>query len=350
MTDRTEPKPSFGAPMSLRRIFSRAMSCLLVLAGIAIATPSQALVYSQTLYVGIDHETDTAYIYDKDFNRLPDNPSDPSSSIVPLPDTPLWALGFNVDVVRRHADGNIEVVSHLPAYYEMVHHFVMTYVSPRRPTFDACGNRPIATGSELTDVWFSTGYAYKMHGGALVVGDFHWDRPVDIPHPEEVYLRLISVFDDQERGYRDTNITWVNITPCFEDFSVPPGQSEKEGTPLEAPRDLRIIGVGTHTHDHAEYIELRRNGKTLRRFTPEYERAGAVHHSGGQVAIPLHVHEGHLAPQGLKHTWSPGAFGPIIRKGDKLSAFGKFNNPHDHSIDEMVIFPILWEELSQRPQ
>ena len=118
----------------------------------------------------------------------------------------------------------------------MVHHFVMTYMSPQRPNVDPCGNRPIATGSELTDVWFSTGYAYKMHGGALAVTDYHWDRPVDIPHDEEVYLRLISVFDDHEGGYRDAHLTWIEMSPCEQDFSVPPGESEKEGRPFTAPR------------------------------------------------------------------------------------------------------------------
>jgi hypothetical protein len=306
-------------------------------------------VRSETWYVGIDHQMHTAYIYDENFGRFPENPNISGTSIIQFQDTPRWLLGYNVDVVRRHGNSEVEVVSNEPAYYEMVHHFVMTYVSSGRPNVDRCTHRPIATGSELTDIWFPTGYGYKMVGGALVVATSHWDHTMDVPHEEQVYLRFIVIFDDQDGGYNDTHLTWVGTAPttsCNNEFAIPPGESEFQGPLVEAPRDMRIVAVYTHTHDHSEYIELRHNDKALRRFIPDYTVAAALHHDVGQGAIPLHVQEGHLPPQGLSHSWMPGAYGPIVKKGDALTAFGKFNNPHDRSIDNMVIFGVLWEEIT----
>jgi hypothetical protein len=60
-------------------------------------------------------------------------------------DSPRWLLGFNVDVVRghEHAHGHatVEVVSHRPAYYEMIYHFVITYLSSRPNVDNAQADR-----------------------------------------------------------------------------------------------------------------------------------------------------------------------------------------------------------------
>ena len=352
-----ELKRPGGASRGLYRKVSRAAGLFLAIIGIAIALPSAAHVHSETVYVGIDHEGHTAFMYDDSFDRLPDNPRDPDTSIIKIQKSPRWLLGFNFDVVRRHEDGGVEVVSHLPTYYEMVHHFVLTYVSSQRANVDRCTNRPMGTGSELTDFWWPTGYGYKMQGGELVVWEAHWENPaatshsqgVETPHAEQVYLRIVLIFDDHEGGYRDTHVTWVGKNdpdnPCIEEFAVPPGEFEIQGGPFRAKEDMRIVATFMHTHDHARYIELRQNGNKLRRFTPAYARAGAMHADVGQGDTPLHVHNGHLPPQGLYHAWLPGAFGLIVKNGDELSAFGKFDNPHGRSIDNMVIFPIVWEKV-----
>ena len=41
----------------------------------------------------------------------------------------------------------------------------------------------------------------------------------------------------------------------------------------------------------------------------------------------------------------PGVHGPIIACGDVLSTYGRFNNPHNNLIDNMMIFVAFWEEL-----
>jgi hypothetical protein len=108
--------------------------------------------------VEIEHHTHRAYVYDEALQRLPDPPHLPGSRIEAFPEgRPLWLLGFNVDVMQRHADGTIEVMSHDPAYVEMVHHLVLTSSSPTRPTVARCTHRPIGTGSELTTVSWPAG-------------------------------------------------------------------------------------------------------------------------------------------------------------------------------------------------
>lgn len=328
---------------------ARATGWFIALTALMSATPSRADPFSQTLYVGIDHAEHTAFVYDANFSKLPVSPNSEKTSIVQI-DSPRWLLGFHVDVVKRQTDNKgiskIKVVSHRPAYYEMIHHLVLTYVSSR-PDVDKCTNRPIAAGSELSDISYPTGYAYWMPDGALVPSSWHFENPRGIAHHEQVYLRLIMLFDDQRGGYRDVHATWVEtdrFEPCHNEFAIPPGHSDFEGPPLTAEQDMRLVAAYTHTHDHVKFIELRHNGSTLRRFEPDYARAAAAHDDVGEGETPLHVHDGHLPPQGL-HGWMPGAYGPIIRKGDTLSTYAQFDNPHDHAIDNMVLFPLLWEEV-----
>ncbi len=106
--------------------FTHVVACVLRLVG--VVSVSQAGVFSRTRYVGIEPHTHSAYLYDEAFQRLPDHPDIPGSSIEPFPEgQPLWILGFKVDVVQRHDDGTIKVMSHDPAYFEMIHHLVLAY-------------------------------------------------------------------------------------------------------------------------------------------------------------------------------------------------------------------------------
>lgn len=312
---------------------------------------AQAEPFNTTRYVRIDHMHHTAYIHDENFKRLPDNPLIAGTSVDPLPaDKPRWFLGAKVDVVHRnHHTGEVHVMSTNPAYSEMNHHFVWAYRSPNRPLTERCpSNLPIGTGSELTHIRLPAGYGYKMHGGFLMGGTWHWENPANVSHHEDVYLRYVFQFDDNPTGYRDTHVSWVGMVPCTEEFPVPSGKSTKEGPPLVADRHLRIVAVMPHVHDHAKYIELRKNGKLLRRFKPEYAAVPVSHDDVGQGKTLLHVHEDHMPVEGLS-MWAPGIYGPIVRKGEALTPFGAFENPHPIAIDNMAMFIIFWEEVSGDP-
>lgn len=321
-----------------------ALVLYLTLGGTATAV---AQPFVSTRYVGIDHAGHTAYLYDEQFQRLPDSPYVAGTSMETLPEgKPLWLLGAKVDVVKRAADGSIDVVSDDPAYYEMNHHFTWIYHSDLRPVTDPCGiNQPLAAGSELTDFRLPAGYGYKLDGGFWHGGAWHWANPAGVPHHEAVYLRFSLLLDDQDSGYRDVNVTWVDAEPCDSEFTVPPGRSTKHGAPVPVDRNARIVAVVPHVHDHARHLSLRRNGKKLRKFKPMPARIGTAHDDVGGGAVPLHTHKGHLPTEGLT-PWTPGVHGPVVRAGDRLSAHGRFRNPHDRPIDNMALFIVFWEALA----
>lgn len=324
----------------------------LLLIGWAVPFYSFAAPYEVTRYVRVDPVHHSAYIYDASFTRLPDNPFLPKTSIDVFPEhAPVWFLGSKVDMVRRMPDGSLRVVSDEPAYYEMTHHFAWLYASPHRQTFEPCSanaspgfSSPLATGSELTDLRLPSGYAFKMDGGALMGGGWHWTNPAQIPQDQEIYLRFVLQFDEITTHYRDTHAVWVDVRPCESDFAIAPGKSSKEGPAWVVDRDMRLVAVHPHVHDHAKYIELRRNGDKLRRFKPEYARVPVAHDDMGQGPTPLHTHKNHLPSEGLS-LWTPGVQGPLLRKGDALTAFGAFDNPHDVAIDNMTLFVTFWEVL-----
>jgi hypothetical protein len=340
-------------------------------AGIAVAilaglwaTPSAAKVFTWTLHVKIDTVGNTAYIYDGDFKRYPDSPNDSWTSIVRFPDKRWWLLGVNADVVERLRKGKVRVVSHRPAYHEMVHHFVLTYESPHRPVTDDCTNRPIAAGSELSDFTLPAGFAYSMHGGALrAISELsrHWANTFNVPAEKDVYLRFILTFDDEGALYQDTNVTWVGFpgvgsgVRCDEELAVPPGPSEWKGPPVTAAADMRIVAVVTHLHDHAVSLDLLKNDQSLRRFVPDNARVWLAHALKEPAIVPMHEHGpihahkdgGHLPPQGLDD-WALGRWGPSVAKGDELRVVARYNNPHHHAIDNMGIALVFWAPL--RPQ
>lgn len=325
---------------------SLALACA-ALAGIGLSGSAAAAPFTLTRYVHIDHAAHTAYIYDEQFNRLEDSPFIAGTSVEPLPqDRPLWYLGASVDIVRQLPDGRLDVVSDDPAYYEMNHHFTWIYYSPTREVTDPCGVlMPLAAGSELTDFRLPSGYGFKLDGGFVNGGDWHWANPASIPHDEKVYLRFALLLDDAPDGYRDVNVTWIDALPCESEFAIAPGKSTKAGPPLPADRDARVVAVVPHVHDHARYIELQRNGRTLHRFVPATAPITVAHDDVGGGSTGLHVHRRHLPTEGLS-LWTPGINGPLIRRGDTLSAFGSYNNPHRRPIDNMTLFVVFWEPVT----
>ena len=319
-----------------------------VLCLVGLVSGSQAGVFSRTRYVGIEHHSHSVYLYDEAFQKLPDHPEIPGRSLESFPEgQPLWMLGFKVDVVRRQDDGTIRVMSHDPAYFELVHHLVLAYRSPTRPTVPACANTLFAVGSELTDVWLPAGYAYKMDGGAWFPLSGHWKHSTDLHLHQGLYVRLTVFFDDAS-SYRDVQVMWIGsgseTTPCRQAFAMPPGPSDRQSLPWVAPEDLRLVFVAPHTHDHVESLELQVNGQPLRRFTPASAAIPVTHDDVGEGETSLHVHEGHLPSHGLS-VWAPGVYGPIVQKGDALTVYSTSQNPHERSIDNMALFVIAWEAV-----
>lgn len=303
--------------------------------------------YTVTRYIKVDHHGHSAYVFDENFNQLPDNPYIPHTSIEVFPsEHNVWYLGSKIDIVRKNSDGSIDVKSDDPRYYEMNHHAVWIYVSDHRKVTDVCGyNRPLAAGSELADIRFPSGYGYKIKGGALFPSTWHWENPASVPASENIYLRFSVLLDDATTDYTDTNVTWIDTVPCSSAFNVPPGNNFKiKGPDYTLPTKARIVSVTPHIHDHAKKLELRINGKKIRTFKPENAEIAVAHDDVGDGPTPLHTDKQHLPSEGL-NAWSPGINGPIIYPGDVLSTHSVFNNTHARDIDNMAINTIIWEEL-----
>ena len=332
--------PLSGFPMCTRLLVS---ACLLIFA-IEFAHAERI---EKIHYVGVDRSSGTAYLYDQNFTRLPDNPLVSGTSWEPLTDQVLWLTGYRVDAVRRNADGSIDVVSDNPAYSEMNHHFVMAYLSADRPLPLPCllHTSPIVSGSELTDVLLPPGYAYKLQGGGIYGASWHWMNPANVPLDEQVFLRFVYLLDTEDQGYKNTEVSWIGAAPCSEDFAVPSGVFTKEGPSVQAMQAQRIIAVLPHTHDHVKVMQLRANGETLLSIRPDYSRTYAAHDDVGEGATPWHLHKDHLAPGGLS-TWAPGISGPVVPANSLYTAYGRFRNPHPRAIDNMLIFITFWEPLA----
>ncbi len=309
---------------------------------------AHAKIFTKVYYVKVDHIDKTAYMFDNNFKKLVDSAYVPNTSMEIFPSgKPYWYLGLKSDVIRKNGDGSIDVVTHDPRYYEMNHHFVMAYGSEKKPATDECGfSRPIAVGSEMTSFSFPAGYAYKMDGGVLTGGSWHWSNPAKVPTSEDIYLRFIATFDDSPKGYKDVNVSWIDMVPCSSTFAVKSGESEYTGPKQVAKEDMRIVMVLPHIHDHAKKFELLHNGKKLRKFKIGYQSVPVEHNVASGGLTPIHTDKDHLPADGMP-VWKPGVFGKIIKKGDYLSVKGEFKNPHPRSIDNMLIALIFWEPVKK---
>jgi hypothetical protein len=299
-----------------------------------------------TAYVGVDTVDHSAYVFDENFEPMPDNPVLPKTSYIPLPDNQvLWYVASNIDVVRRHDDGRIEELSDDPAYSEMIHHLVWGYSAPNRQRdFECAYPWLIPVGSELTNFHFPKGYAYKLDGGVLFP-IWHWENPANVAATEKIYLRFHIIVDDQDAGYKDTNIDWVDAVPCVSGFTLHPGKSKKVTPKSLVTSDRRIVAVIPHIHDHGDEIKLKSSHGTLREFKPDYQNIPVAHDDVGQGPSLLHTHEDHLPVNGL-YPWTPGQYGPVIKAGESLWLETEYNNPHAIDIDNMLITFIFWEPLS----
>lgn len=308
---------------------------------------ARAEIIEKTRYVSVNHQQHTAYIYDEMFNRLPDNPYVPGTSIEMLPeDQTYWMLGYNVDIVRRNRSGELEDVTALPEYSEMNHHLVMIYMSEDRPLPQTCvlHSSPVVVGSEFTDINLPEGYAYKLRGGALMGASWHWTNPAGRPHDEEVYIRFKYKLDTENQGYKNTHVSWISAEPCNEDFSVPPGEFVKISPDYPVLKRQRLVLSQPHVHDHAKKMALLNDGKKVLQIKPGYTSTYVAHDDVGEGETSWHMDKDHLPVGGLP-TWAPGKNGPVFEAGSTLSAQGKFKNPHPQSIDNMLIFFNFWEEL-----
>jgi hypothetical protein len=332
----------------LRTCFSRN---LLVASTVLLCAWAQAEPYMSTRYVRIDMAANTAYSYDQNFVRLPDNPDRPGTSQEVLPEgKKQWFLGADVDVVKRHADGTLEVVSNQPAYAQIPHHYIWRYVTDTRPAKDVCGILPLAIGRDLLDLRFPRGYAYSMNGGILGGIDFHWTNSANVPVEEELYVRFNMHWDEGVNKYRDFHITWVGLNPCREEVIVPRGKHVFKGAGQSLGETARIIQVAPHVMDHVDYLDVRINPDTAWRFDPIHAYNPGAHFGGGEHAdhdepsVPLHRHRGHIA-QNAVSLWQPGIYGPIVRANDKISARLSVTNPHRQPIENSGILLVFWEPV-----
>jgi hypothetical protein len=334
---------------------STVITVLLFVATILISYSAQSAPFSTTRYVRVDTSAHTGHVYDEAFRRLPENPVRPGTGAELLPTEPRWFLGADVDMVRRRADGSVELVSHRPSYSQLNHHVIWHYVTDSRPAKDPCGILPLAGSRDLLDLRFPGGYAFKVHGGRLGVIDWHWTNSADIPSSEEVYVRFIMHWDDASTGYRDMHVTWVGLNPCQEEVYLPHGETEVQGQAYKLGEDARIVAVAPHTKDHVEYIELRRNSgapkklrsDTLWRYHPEFYRNRSAHfgNNDGSLSVPLHRHRMHI-PEGGLSLWLPGLRGPVVKADDALTSYALFDNPHHAPIENSSIFLVFWEPIA----
>ncbi|MFV2058944.1 MAG: hypothetical protein ACC707_20990 [Thiohalomonadales bacterium] len=336
------PKLSQHRKLQFIQLFS------LLAAGLLFVSAANAAPYSVTRYVKIDHQDRSAYVYDDDFTVLTANPYVPKTSIEVLPDNEIiWYLGAKIDVVRKNPDSSIDVLSADPSYYEMNHHLVWVYQSANKRVTDDCGfNRPLAAGSELTDMRWPSGYGYKMQGGVIFPSAWHWENPANVSTQEDVYIRFIMQLDNSPTGYKDTHVTWIDTVPCTSAFPVPSGKVEIEGPDYPVIEKSRLVSLMPHLHDHSKKIEFKLNGEKLRVFTAENAAIPVAHDDMGDGPVLLHTHAQHLPTEGLT-TWSPGAHGPIMMPGDILNVRSEFRNPHAETIDNMALGILIWESLSE---
>jgi hypothetical protein len=355
----------------------------------ALASPM-----SSTYYVQIDLKDHTAFIFDKDFKKLPDSPENNKTSAIFFEKGQVrWFLGNDSDIVRRNQDGSIQKLSSDPAYSEMNHHMVFHYFRdipqpPKRGKFktlvkkgwgflkeksgvekdkvdDAkekhknkvCGEFPfkdyesnslnchfMAPSSKFSNHRLPNGYGMKVNGGFIQSSDWRWDNPSGVSEDEKIYVRLVMHWDDFPTGFREIYAAQIVRDESKLSYCVEPGSSEIQGNEYEVNRSFRIVSLIPHIRDHGNYIELRSNGNSIHRSTPKKSSIPTKHSSCGHDSIDLHASKDHLPAGGLT-PWSPGANGPTFKSGDKLRVFGSFSNPHDHPIDNMIILQIFWEDL-----
>ncbi|OEZ54733.1 hypothetical protein [Duganella sp. HH105] len=321
---------------------------LLLLAAVLAPALAHAAPYTTTRYIRIDLKTDTGYSYDENFNRLPDSPQRPGASQETLPEgVTRWFLGADVDVIKRHPDGRLEVVSHKPAYSQLPHHYIFTYQTSSRPAKDECGILPLAVGRDLLDLRFPAGYAFAMKGGTLGGLDFHWTNSANVPETEELYVRFNMHWDEGTTRYRDFNITWVGLNPCREEVVIPTGTHVVNGPKHTLGEAARIIEVAPHVMDHADYLDVRINNHKAYRFEPTYASNPAAHYGAGEGAptVPLHVHPKHI-PQNGAPIWMPGIYGPKVAGDDVITARLSVTNPHKQPIENSGILLVFWEPLN----
>jgi hypothetical protein len=371
-----------------------ALTILIIVSNFVCSTAS-AKPFSSTYYVQIDHKDHTAFIFDKDFKQLPDAPENKKTSALFFEKGEVrWFLGYDSTIVRRKPDGSIQDLSSDPAYTEMNHHVVFQYFRdipqpPKRGKFKTlvkkgwkllkdksglekekgdeetekykdkvCGQYPfknysdnlfncyfMAPSSEFTKDHLPKGYGMKVNGGFFKSNNWHWDNPSGISKDEKIYVRLVMHWDDFPTGFREVYHARTVRDETQLTFCVEPGSSEILGKEYQVDRPIRIVSLVPHIHDHANFLELRLNGKSIHRFTPKKASIPTRHSScDGKKPTDLHASHDHLPAGGLT-PWSPGANGPTLKPGDKLQVFGSFSNPHDQPIDNMVVFRLFWEDL-----
>ena len=112
---------------------------------------------------------------------------------------------------------------------------------------------------------------------------------------------------------------------------------------------FEIVALYPHVHDHCTNLRLMSSATGLvHSFTPGNSNSHPVAHDavGAGPPTPWHVHgsgtAGHLPVNGLT-TWVPAPLTVFTTPNGILWMEGDFNNPHPHSIDNMLVGQLFFK-------
>jgi hypothetical protein len=195
-----------------------------------------------------------------------------------------------------------------------------------------------------------------MEGGILYGWNWHFHNVGGLPRDEEVYLQIINTFDDEDRGYKDTNVSWIDTVPVQAEFCVGPGDNVYESIiQYPIPQRTRPVAVVPHIHDHGYLLEMVKDGQVVLSFEPTLVNDYTYHinHFNGRCATNVfwHRHDGHIQTKSLQPwVWDP-ATDLVFERGSSVWVRSYYNNPHTNfegqpiSIDGMGILVTFWEAV-----
>ncbi len=184
-----------------------------------------------------------------------------------------------------------------------------------------------ATGREHIHVRFPEGYGIPVKKGekwAMNSVMLHNDD--DVPYKGAKFRLTIKFYVAEEGDKPLTSLKGLflnlgeepHLFTCMTGatYWVKPGeQIDKWLKPIEVKHDFKIIFIGGHLHDYADYIKLTADNKLLWQITPELDAKRRI------LNIPIY-----LDPEGI-----------LVKKGTKLMLETKHTNPTDKPTDAMGI-------------
>lgn len=184
-----------------------------------------------------------------------------------------------------------------------------------------------ATGREHIRVVFPEGYGIPVKKGEKwAINTLMLHNDDDVPY-KDVRFRLTIKFyvaDDGDKPLTSLKGLFLNIGEephlftCMTGatYWVKPGeQIDKWMKPIEVKHDFKIIFIGAHLHDYADYIKLTADDKLVWQSSPILDAKRRI------LGIPIYL-DGN---------------GILVKKGSKLMLETKHTNPTDKKADAMGI-------------